>query len=241
MKSASGAKVNAKSLRDLSGLILKRRCCPLCGWGGFRFDPYGNKMVFRPDARCPACGSLERHRAAFVLLRDKLRSEQKVLHVAPERPLIPWIVSLSSEYLTGDLYQPSMRRIDLTSMDLPDSSKTLVWCSHVLDDIPDDRKALSEIFRILAPGGHLVLQVTIGGYATYEDASITSKSARLEVFFHEDHVRLYGLDIQGRMEEAGFTCEVLSTLKLPPSEQILYALNAPLYREVFLGRKPDPS
>ena len=84
--------------------------------------------------------------------------------------MIPWLVSLSCEYLNVDLYHPAMRRMDLTEIDLPDVCKTLVWCSHVLEHIPDDRKALSEVFRILAPGGMLIVQVPIRGETTYEDA-----------------------------------------------------------------------
>jgi SAM-dependent methyltransferase len=195
-------------------------------------------MTHRADAQCPICGSLERHRAAVLLLRGKIPVGQRVLHVAPERLIIPWLISLSSEYLNVDLHNPAMRRMDLTNMDLPDGSKTLVWCSHVLDDILDDRKALSEIFRVLAPGGLLVLQVTIGGDITYEDPAVVSKADRFLKFLWEDHVRLYGRDIQRRIEDSGFKCELLSSAKLSSSDQTLYSVKHPLFREVFLCRRP---
>jgi ubiquinone/menaquinone biosynthesis C-methylase UbiE len=132
-----------------------------------------------------------------------------------------------------------MRQIDITNIDLPDGSKTLVWCSHVLDDVPDDKKSLSEIFRVLAPGGYLILLVMIGGEVTLEDASIKSKADRLDKFLDENHVRLYGLDIKQRIEEIGFSCDVLSSTSLPTRDQRLYSLNSPYYREVFLCRKPE--
>jgi SAM-dependent methyltransferase len=194
-------------------------------------------MVHRGDAQCPICGSLERHRAAFVLLRGKIGPGQKVLHVAPEKLMIPWLVSLSSEYLNVDLHHPAMQQMDVTATGLPDGSKTLVWCSHVLEHIPDDRKALSELFRVLAPGGLLVLQVPIKGSTTFEDTSINTEEQRLQMFLQEDHVRLYGRDIAQRIENAGFTCEILTTANLPVAEQTLYAIKSPLYREVFLCRK----
>src|SRR5262249_23073651 len=153
---------------------------------------------------CPICSSLERHRAAFLLLRDKILPGQKVLHVAPERLMIPWLVSLASEYLNVDLYHPAMQRMDITRTGLPDCNKTLVWCSHVLEHIPDDRKALSEIFRILAPGGLLVLQVPISGDTTFEDPSVTDHAERLQKFLQEDHVRLYGRDLKQKIEDTGF-------------------------------------
>jgi SAM-dependent methyltransferase len=229
--------MNPKRMRRLASLILKQRKCPFCGWLGFRFEPFGNRITYRTDAQCPMCGSLERHRAAFLLLRGKIPPKQKVLHAAPEPLMIPWLVSLSDEYLNIDLYHPAMRRMDLMDMELPDGSKTLVWCSHVLEHVRDDRKALSEIFRVLAPGGMLVLQVPIVGKVTYEDASVTSESERLEKFLQEDHVRIYGLDLKGRIEESGFTCAVLSAASLPLSDQNLYSLKTLLYREVFVCRK----
>lgn len=173
----------------------------------------------------------------MLLLRGRITSGQKVLHVAPEQVLIPWLVSLSCEYLNVDLHNPAMRQMDITATGLPDGGKTLVWCSHVLEHVPADRKALSEIFRILAPGGLLVLQVPIGGDKTFEDSSVTSEPERLEKFLQEDHVRLYGRDLKQRIESAGFACEMLTTADLPEAEQTLYAVKSPLYREVFFCRK----
>ena len=90
---------------------------------------------------------------------------------------------------------------------------------------------------VLAPSGMLVLQVPILGQVTYEDASVTLDSERLEKFLQEDHVRLYGLDLKRRAEESGFSCAILSSTSLPPSDQNLYSLKNPLYREVFVCRK----
>lgn len=195
-------------------------------------------MTYRRDALCPICGSLERHRLAVLLLRDRIARGQRTLHVAPEPTMVPWLVSLSSQYLNVDLNNPAMQKMDLTNLDLADCSKTLVWCSHVLDDIPDDRKALSEIFRVLRPGGILVLQVTIGGDTTYEDPSVVTRAERLEKFLWEDHVRLYGRDLLRRVEEQGFKCQILSATDLSSSDQTLYSVNSPLYREVFFCQRP---
>jgi SAM-dependent methyltransferase len=151
--------------------------------------------------------------------------------------MIPWLVSLSSEYLNVDLHHPAMERMDITATGLPDDSKTLVWCSHVLEHIPDDLKALSELFRVLAPGGLLVLQVPVKGDTTFEDASVTTEEQRLEKFLQEDHVRLYGRDLAQRVETGGFACEILTIADLPPAVQTLCAITSPLYREVFLCRK----
>ena len=232
------SQVTSKRVRRLVSLFRKERLCPFCGWRGFRFQPFGKRVIYRADASCPICGSLERHRAALLLLRNRIPKGQKVLHVAPESLMIPWLVSLSREYLNIDLYNPAMVQMDLTQIDLPDQSKTLIWCSHVLEHILDDGKALSEVYRVLTPGGLFVAQVPIVGDITYEDAGVVDEEERLDKFLQEDHVRLYGRDLRQRIEKAGFDCEVLSTADMSPDEQRLYALRHPVFQEVFLCYRP---
>ncbi len=233
--------MSARRLRRVLGLIRKERFCPLCGWRGYRFEPFGNPRIHRHDAQCPVCGSLERHRAAHLLLKDRIGPGQKVLHAAPEEIMIAWLVRRSCEYLNFDLYNPAMRKMDITRLDLPDRSKTLIWCSHVLEHVADDRKALSELHRVLEPGGLLVLQVPIGGDATYEDETVTSEQERLEKFLQEDHVRLYGRDLLHRIQQAGFECELLTTADMSSRERTLHGVGHPVYREVFLARRPEGS
>jgi SAM-dependent methyltransferase len=230
--------MSMRRLRRVASLVRKERTCPFCGWRGWRFEPFGNRVMYRKDASCPGCGSLERHRLVYLLLKDRIPRGQKVLHAAPEPLMIRWLVSLSSEYLNVDLFHPAMRKMDLTAIELPDDSKTLIWCSHVLEHIPDDAKALSEFHRVLAPGGMLMLQVPIGGQVTYEDWTVVEEEDRLEKFLQEDHVRLYGLDLKDRIEAAGFECEVLSCDDFSLADRRLYGLDAPHFREVFFCRKP---
>ena len=70
--------VNAVRLRRLASLLRKERFCPFCGWRGFRFEPFGNAPTYRQDAQCLICGSLERHRLAFVLLQNRIARGQRV-------------------------------------------------------------------------------------------------------------------------------------------------------------------
>src|ERR1043166_7718133 len=59
--------------------------CPCCG-GRFRaFRPFG--VVRRPNASCPRCGALERHRLLWLWLEretDLGTRPRRLLHVAPE-------------------------------------------------------------------------------------------------------------------------------------------------------------
>lgn len=230
--------IGGARFRRLAGLVRKERLCPFCGWRGYRFEPFGNIALYRADAQCPRCGSLERHRAAHLLLKDRIGPGQRVLHAAPEDHMITWLVRRASDYINFDLYVPAMRQMDITALDLPDSSRTLVWCSHVLEHIPDDARALSELYRVLEPGGIAVLQVPIGGETTYEDAAVRTEEQRLKAFLQEDHVRLYGRDLRQRIEAAGFACEMLTTADMSPADQALYGVAHPVFREVFVARRP---
>ena len=188
-----------------------RRNCPLCGWRGWQFLSFGKSEDCRSDARCPTCGSLERHRMAYLLLSPKIGNHHTTLHVAPEPALSPWIQSISDEYLSIDL-DPSkaMRSMDLTNLELDSRTRSLVWCSHVLEHVQDDRSALMELQRVLEPGGRAVLMVPIRGRQTVEDPSVQSSEERLKRFGQRDHVRIYGEDFSDRIRRAGFILETMS-------------------------------
>ena len=183
--------------------------CPVCETAVTDFLP-GGAVVKRSRARCPSCGVLERHRLMMLYLRahtplfDGMR--RRVLHVAPERGIAAILGTLpNAEYISADLPGESvMVQMDLTEIGYPEGSFDVIICSHVLEHIPDDVKAMKEMFRVLSPGGLLVVQVPIYGQTTYEDFSITSEQARLAAFGQRDHVRKYGLDMQKRLASAGF-------------------------------------
>lgn len=229
--------VQAKVLRGVRFRVHGRHC-PLCGWHGFAFLPFGNERQRRDDAFCPGCQSVERHRLAYVLLKDRLGAGHRTLHVAPEPGIKPWLRSLSNDYLSVGLGEHVMRAMDLTRLDLPDASRTLVWCSHVLEHIEDDRAAIAEMFRVLEPGGVAVLQVPIGGPTTYEDFTIRDEAGRLAAFHQVDHVRIYGLDLADRLRAAGFEVTIRTSADLPPPLIRRHALSRPMTNELFVCRKP---
>jgi SAM-dependent methyltransferase len=242
--------MNRKRFRIMPGLVKRlrywylslgsSRACPLCGWTGHAFQriPFPDKPA--DSFACPKCGSAERHRFAYLALKDKLPAHaESTLHFAPERCVVPWLRAISKDYLSVDLYSPAaMRRMDIVNLTLPDASVSLLWCSHVLEHIEDDRKAIAELFRVLRPGGLAVLMVPVYGAATYEDPAINTPAGRLEHFKQEDHLRLYGLDFDRRLKEAGFVVDVLSVSGRPAQEVERYGLDYPSTREIFLCAKP---
>ena len=187
-----------------------RRFCPCCGSHLRRFLPYG--VIPRAEARCPVCGALERHRAAWLFFERHaglLDRARRILHVAPE-PYVSHLLRRSgADYLSIDLDNGrAMRRMDVTRLDIPDASFDGIYCSHVLEHVPEDRRALAEFRRVLRVGGWAVIQVPIKGVVTFEDPSVEDPRERRRLFGQRDHVRVYGRDIERRLKDSGFAVTV---------------------------------
>jgi SAM-dependent methyltransferase len=180
-------------------------CCPCCGRESSHFVRFHGE----PD-QCPGCGSLMRHRALLMLLRDHYRLPERtgrVLHVGPGAAVANWIGGLEGlDYVTADLDSPIARvQLDATAMPFEDESFDFAICVHVLEHIPDDRKALAEFFRVLRPGSPAVFQVPPSDLeTTREDPAVTDPQERERLFGQYDHVRLCGADYPERIADAGF-------------------------------------
>jgi len=187
--------------------------CPVC-LQTLAFIPSGTPP--RPLALCPYCGSLERHRLLYLYLRQKtnlFRDELSVLHFSPERGLGGALASQRNLKYATSWYEsdrPADYHLDLTNLALPDNSWDVLIAYHVLEHIPDDRKAMREMFRVLKPGGWAAVQVPIGDAPdTDEDPSVDTEAERTERFGQFDHLRLYGWqDFADRLTQAGFTVTI---------------------------------
>ncbi len=212
--------------------------CQLCDYSAPRFDPLDpgfqrtaeeqgfpywgrEEMLNRADYHCPRCRSSDRQRLAWLFMDAALRAvpaERKirVLHIAPE---IPLAFKLSRqpqvELLTFDLGRDDVDvRGDLCDMAMfADGSFGGIVCLHVLEHVRDDRKAMAELHRVLAPDGWGVILVPLYPHdvrETHEDWSKTSDAERWRHFGQNDHVRLYAKgDFVSRLETAGFRVEQL--------------------------------
>ena len=190
------------------------RFCPVCASNLSHFLPAGLEM--RPDALCPICGSYERHRLIWLYFQrcsDLFTApHKKMLHFAPEpffaRQLQrdPYLT-----YISGDLFDARVTtHLDITRLPYSDQSFDVIYASHVLEHIPDDRLAMRELLRVMKPCGWAILQVPLDPQRanTYEDFSITTPEDRENAFGQRDHVRIYGQDYQDRLQEAGFQVKV---------------------------------
>ena len=202
--------------------------CPICGTWDRHFDSFG--LVPRPNAKCPWCCALERHRLVWLFFQrytDLLAGgRKKVLHFAPEPVFSSRLSELPGlDYTTADLYDPAaMVKADLTDLQFPDETFDVIYCSHVLEHVPDDRKGMRECRRVLKQSGYAVILVPITAASTIEDPSITDPKERERLFGQWDHVRRYGPDFADRLREAGFDVSVYTPAEVAGAEAVRFAI-----------------
>jgi len=158
--------------------------------------------------------SYNRHRTLWLYLERKevLRHGPRVLHLAPEQGIAARLRSAPGvSYVSADLDPGrAMVTTDITRMSFGDAEFDLVICCHVLEHILDDTAAMRELHRVLKPGGTALMQhpIDLSRGSTYEDRRITSREARQAAFGQWDHVRVYGRDLEDRLESAGFAVTI---------------------------------
>jgi len=209
--------------------------CPVCGTGLREFKPmwksywrdleifspvHGNKEMetFNTAAfSCPRCDAFDRERLMAIYL-DKAFAKldhtrrYRLIEFAPADALrrifarYPFV-----DYRSADLTRPDVdEHVDLTAMIYPDRSVDVLLCSHVLEHVSDDRKAMREIRRVLKPDGFAILLVPliVGVEETHEDPSVDTLELRWKYFGMGDHVRQYGKrDFIKRLEGAGLNVD----------------------------------
>ena len=192
---------------------------PIDGSSYRKFLSYGYQNL-RQNALCPGTLSLERHRLLWLYLDRKttfLTDSIRVLHIAPEQVFYKKFKSFSHwDYTTTDLHSPLADvKADICALPFEDNSYDLILCNHVLEHIPNDLKAMKELYRVLKPRGTAILQVPLeeDRENTFEDDSITDQQERTRIFGQYDHVRVYGHDYYNRLQKAGFKATPVNYIK----------------------------
>lgn len=227
------------ALRATSPIFTGRAVkCPCCGSRFSKFASYGH--VKRDNALCRWCLSLERHRGLWLYIHEKtnlLKDPLKVLHFAPEHQFQELLKnSPNVDYISADLDMPTaMLQMDITDITFEDNTFDVILCNHVLEHVPDDTKAMSELYRVLKPGGWAILQTPMSSAAeTVEDLTLTPEQ-RIEAFGQDDHVRTYGMDKKDRLESVGFKVELDQYLnELPDAIIHHYGI---LREDIWIGKK----
>ncbi len=186
---------------------------PIDGKSFKSFLPYGYEKQ-RANVLSPSTLSLERHRLLWLYLKNETdffsaTEKKKVLHFAPEQAFYKLFRNQKNlDYTTTDLFSPLADvKADICDLPFKDNSYDVILCNHVLEHIPDDTKAMQELFRVLKPGGMAILQIPqeLDRETTFADDSITDQKERAKIFGQYDHVRIYGRDYFDKLRSIGFT------------------------------------
>lgn len=208
-------KVRANKIVKYYGNIGTAKYCPVCGKSWKKFGVFGAPE--RQGAQCPYCESLERHRLTWLYFQRMTnlfdQKDKRMLHVAPE-PFFEKKLKkkLGDGYMSVDLNKTSaMLRMDVTKIAFLDESFDIIYCSHVLEHVLDDKLAMREFYRVLKRDGWAILLVPVllDKTTTFEDTSVTDPAVRARLFGQSDHVRYYGRDYLNRLEEARFNVKVV--------------------------------
>ena len=192
---------------------------PIDGKSFKKFLSYGYGKQ-RDNVLSPSTLSLERHRLLWLYLKNEttlFEQELKVLHFAPEQAFYKRFREMKNlDYVTTDLNSPLADvKADICNLPFSNNSFDFILCNHVLEHIPDDKKAMQELFRILKPGGTAIVQIPqdLSREKTFQDDSITDPKERAQIFGQYDHVRVYGRDYFDRLRDIGFEVEEVEYTK----------------------------
>lgn len=164
---------------------------------------------------CRESGSNDRDRL-YALFLDKLMEDTpigfklKILDFSPSKPFSDFMRwNNSFDYKTADgILDTYDMVLDVQNMvNLDDNSFDGVICSHVLEHVPDDIKAMKEIFRVLKPGGWSILMAPVNLRMSEidEDFTVNDIAERWRRFGQDDHLRVYSKNgYMARIRESGF-------------------------------------
>ena len=199
---------------------------PIDGKSFRSFLPYGYENP-RENVLSPSTLSLERHRLLWLFLKERTNfftAPLHVLHFAPEQAFYKRFKKLNNlTYVTTDLNSPLADvKADICNLPFKDNTFDVILCNHVLEHIPNDTKAMEELYRVLKPGGWGVFQIPqdLSREFTYEDDSITDKVERAKIFGQYDHVRIYGRDYFNKLRSVGFKVNEVDFTKELNQEKI---------------------
>ncbi|SDF34560.1 Methyltransferase domain-containing protein [Dyadobacter soli] len=185
--------------------------CPVCNSKYRKFLPYGRNTSSRENALCPSCLSLERHRLMALYMKRKTNfytANLRVLHVAPEYCFIDRFEQMKNlDYITADIESPLAKvKMDIHQIPFEDNTFDVAFCNHVMEHVDDYILAMSELHRVLKPGGWALIQSPqdMKYEVTYEDPTITDPKEREKHFLQNDHLRLFGRNYGRELEKGGF-------------------------------------
>lgn len=200
---------------------------------------------------CPYCRSNDRERHLFLYF-DRIKLWHRfqgasILHFAPEKNLSGRIKQCAlSRYVQADFFPEHLypenreiERVDATNIQFVANSFDGLICNHVLEHVPDARKALAEFFRVLKPGGFAILQTPFSSLFenTIEDSAVNTPQLRHSIYGQDDHVRLFGRDFLKRISESGLKLQLVKHTEVSTLEEARrFGMNAS--EDLIMAQKP---
>ncbi|MEO1060706.1 MAG: glycosyltransferase [Actinomycetota bacterium] len=256
--STTTAKVVSSGV-DAAGTVTAQRWCPVCEapgsfrplpakfvlearLAGFAHPTDGWELMNDREYECAACGASDRDRLTWLFLEHHLATSGRppaTVEIAPSPALSPRLRRrLGGSYRSGDLLRRDVDDVvDLCDLPYGDGEIDLLICSHVLEHVPDDRRAMAEIGRVLSPGGVGVLLVPISLVVdgVDEDPSVVAPADRLARFGQDDHVRTYSAEgFVERLRSTGLSVETFGAGQV--GERLLERAAIPTSGRLYLVR-----
>lgn len=220
--------------------------CPICERESNEFNTFG-QVVPRPNAQCPFCKTLERHRLVYLVLekifkKDKDLNKKSLLHIAPESTFTTKFEAVfKNNYFSADIEEGRAKlQMDITKIEFEEESFDYIYCSHVLEHIEDDYKAIKELSRVLKKNGYAFIQVPVRFHLehTEEDFNIKDPVVRKKLYGHPDHVRNYGKDFLDRLKTGDWKVEIITKDSILSKKQLdKFCLNTLSAGDVYLCKK----
>lgn len=240
-----------RHLLKIGNQLIKNKECYICNTKFYKFTKWQNGSKYRSEYAkylqmvgsdidnfgCIYCGAHDRERHIFMYF-DKLNIWEKmknasILHFAPEKKVSEKISSLGyKEYTKADLFPDSndVEKIDATKIPLEDNSVDFIIANHILEHIPDYKKALSEFYRVLKPEGFLICQTPFSKLLkkNFEDEGINTDQLRLIYYGQEDHLRVFSEKIfLESIQNIGFDLNIIEHSKhFAYSDATYYGVNS---------------
>jgi len=241
----------------LTESIEKKYCC-LCEQEVDSFLPFSaTQKVFTKELQiigsdiknfwCPNCGCHDRERHLWLYINklemfNAIKKEDTILYFAPEKVLYKKFIQKSENIIAADtnpnIYKETAANamnVDIQNIPFTDNSFNIVIANHVLEHIPDYKKAIQEIKRVLKPGGYAILQTPYSPviYENFEDPFINTDELRTKYYGQHDHVRIFGQRLFDDFLDVGFTVYRLGHEEvLQENDSTKYGVNE---REEFIS------
>jgi len=182
--------------------------CNICNFKMSTFPPSNgaNKI-------CPKCGCLSRTRKLWSLLETEV-AHKSILHFSPPKSISKKLKKIAKQnYITSD-YEGEFqadKTYNIENIEVSSNSFDLIICYHILEHIENDSNAMSELYRILRPGGQCFLQTPFKTGETFEDKNAKTPEERLKVYGQDNHVRIYSaIDLKRKLDKQGFSTQILT-------------------------------